>query len=240
MSKASGPSPDVKTDFPVSATQRIYRELRRKIIRGEITPGEKLKIHTLTALFDIGASPIREALSLLTSDQLVERIDQRGFRAAPASEANFREILTLRCALGDIAVRGSIRQGDSAWEEALVLIHHRLARADRDDVEQWETLHKDFHMGLLSACGSPLLLRYCSQLYDLNIRYRYLAGQADAYAARDITGEHQELLDAVLNRDADLAAQRLIAHYTRTGSYLAAQFAQAHRFNDSRQSATEG
>lgn len=58
-------------------------------------------------LLDMGASPICEALSLLTSDMLVERIGQRGFRAAPASPANFEEILKLRCTLEDMALRQS-------------------------------------------------------------------------------------------------------------------------------------
>jgi len=80
-----------------SATQRTYRTIRRMIVTGEVRPGEKLKIEGLRLRLDTGASPIREALSLLTSEHLVERIDQRGFRAAPTSRKNFDEILLLRC-----------------------------------------------------------------------------------------------------------------------------------------------
>ncbi len=66
-------------EFPVSATQRVFQILRHKIIIGEIPPGERLKVEELKTVLDTGATPIREALSLLTSDQLVERIVQRGF-----------------------------------------------------------------------------------------------------------------------------------------------------------------
>jgi DNA-binding GntR family transcriptional regulator len=62
----------------------------------------------LRARLGIGASPILEALSLLPSDQLVERIDHRGFRAAETTRENFEEILTLRCSLEDIALRQNI------------------------------------------------------------------------------------------------------------------------------------
>ncbi|MBA5764745.1 GntR family transcriptional regulator, partial [Vibrio sp. 404] len=62
-----------------SATQRAYQMLRHMIVTGVLRPGEKLKIDALRRKLDTGASPIREALSLLTSDNLVERIDQRGF-----------------------------------------------------------------------------------------------------------------------------------------------------------------
>jgi len=222
----SVPAPPAKRHASsVSSTQRVYHELRERLIRGLIAPGERLKIETLKESLRTGASPIREALSLLTSDQLVERIDQRGFRAAPASEAHFREILNLRCRLESMALATSVESGDTDWQERLVLTHHRLARVDRPDTDTWEPLHKDFHLSLLSACGSPILIRFCEQLYDLNIRYRFLAGRAIGYGKRDVAVEHAELLDAALSRDAALAARRLIEHYTRTGDFLGDRFA---------------
>lgn len=213
----------VETQPPQSATQRVTTELRQQIIRGKLPPGDKLKVESLKTLLNTGASPIREALSLLTSDQLVERIDQRGFRVAPVSNEHFQEILMLRCELEDIALRSSIEKGDTQWEEELVLSHHRLAKASKD-AEEWEVLHKAFHTVLLSACGSPILLRFCDQLYDLNIRYRYLAGTAGGYAKRNVASEHQGILDATIQRDQQLASKLLKQHYTRTGEFLAELF----------------
>ncbi|MEP0451984.1 MAG: GntR family transcriptional regulator [Roseibium sp.] len=203
-----------------SATQKAYLAIQRMIVVGEISAGEKLKIGTLTAKLGTGASPVREALSLLTSDQLVERIDHRGFRAAQTSRENFEEILGLRCALEDRALRQSIARATNEWEERLVLSHHRMVRQRREDVEAFEALHKTFHMTLLDNCGSPILIRYCSQLYDLNIRYRYIAGQTVNYQSRDIAAEHQAILAAAVDRDVDLAAERLLNHYRQTGAFL--------------------
>ncbi len=211
-------------DVVKSATQRAYQGIRKRIINGEILPGERLKVESLKVLLNTGASPIREALSLLTSDQLVERIDQRGFRAASASKQHFQEILMLRCQLEDLAIRGSIGSGDTQWEESLVLCHYRLQQADRNDPEQWEHLHRAFHSALLLGCGSPILLRFCDQLYDLNVRYRFLAGKSGRYSKRDIASEHQSILDAALARDATLASDLLIRHYKLTGEFLADQF----------------
>lgn len=83
-----------------SATHHAYRLVRNMIVVGDLKPGEKLKVDGLRERLNTGASPIREALSLLTSDHLVERIDQRGFRTDEVSAHNFREILKLRCVLG--------------------------------------------------------------------------------------------------------------------------------------------
>lgn len=206
-----------------SATHGAYRRLREMILTGELPPGQKLKIEQLRGLLDTGASPVREALSLLTSDMLVERIDQRGFRAAPVSKCNFEEILLLRCNLEETALRASIANADRAWEDRLVLRHHHMKKAGEKGAPDFEDAHKAFHMALLDNSKLPLLLRYCSQLYDLNIRYRYLAAGGPSYKKRDITAEHQQILDAALDRDADTATQHLIDHYRRTGKYLSSQ-----------------
>lgn len=205
-----------------SATQTAYMSLRDMILTGKLPAGEKLKIERLRGLLQTGASPIREALSLLTSDMLVERLDQRGFRAAPASFKNFQEILTLRCTLEDMALRQSIAEGGPDWEEALVISHHRMRRARSEGVEAFELAHKAFHMALLANADSPILLRYCSQLYDLNIRYRYIAAADSRYKQRDVSAEHEAIFEAAVERDADAAATALIQHYQRTGEYLAA------------------
>ena len=147
-----------------SSTQRAYLELREAIITGRIPPGERLKVEALKEALSTGASPVREALSLLVSDQLVERLDQRGFRVANTSEAQFQEILGLRCQLEVMALRESVEIGGDEWEEELVLSHHRMTKAERDEPESFEARHKDFHMALLAASSSPILLKFCAQL----------------------------------------------------------------------------
>lgn len=203
-----------------SATNRAYQTLHTMIVMGELKPGEKLKIDGLRKLLDTGASPIREALSLLTSDNLVERIDQRGFRTADVSGENFREILKLRCVLEDLALRESIANDTEDWEEAVVLAHHRMQRAQDNGQDNFENLHKAFHMTLLDRCDAPILMKFCSQLYDLNIRYRYLAGSALNYQRRDVSKEHASIMQATIAGNADLASDLLLKHYRKTGAFL--------------------
>lgn len=211
---------------PLSMTQMAYERLRADIMSGELAPGRKLKIEELRKLYDVGTSPIREALSLLTSDHFVERIDQRGFRVAEISTEEFEEVLTTRCWLEERALRESIAGGDAAWEEQVVLAAYRLSRVPRSDGNdhfhanaEWEVRHKHFHMTMISACGSSILFRFCDQLYDQNIRYRQSSGPR-AYPLRDVTAEHGAICDAVLARNADLAVERLLTHYTQTGRFL--------------------
>lgn len=210
----------------LSLTSRAHALMREDIITGALLPGQKLKIEDLRKRYGIGASPIREALSLLTSDHLVERIDQRGFRVARVSAAEFEELLRTRIWLEERALRESIANGDTEWEEQVVLATYRLSRVARSSSgngivasEEWERRHRHFHMTLLAACDSSILLRFCGQLYDQNTRYRHLAVPS-AYPKRDITEEHSAICDAALARDADTAVDLLKAHYQRTSIYL--------------------
>ncbi len=129
---------------------------------------------------------------------MAERIDQRGFSVAHVSEADFAELLKTRAWLDERALRESIANGDRQWQEAVVLAHYRpsktprtpapekaraRASAPRSSVER-EQCHRAFHFALLVACGSTMLLRFCQQLYDQNIRYRFLSGRS-AYPKRD-------------------------------------------------------
>ncbi len=100
---------------------------------------------------------------------------------------------------------------------------HRLARTPVPvgrgaDPQAWAAAHRDFHMALLSACGSTWLLSYAGNLYDQAERYRLLRAlrTPNAALARDIAAEHQELLDAALSRDARRAMAALREHYERT------------------------
>ena len=221
--------PDAQT-APESLTRRIYARLRADIIAGRLEPDRKLKIEELRKSYGVGASPIREALSHLASDHLVERLDQRGFRVAGVSAAEFDDLFKTRCWLEERALRESIAHGGSDWEERVVLAAYRLDSVPRSESadqfipnSEWEILHRAFHGALISACGSAILLRFCDQLYDQNIRYRILSNLSE-YPKRNKIAEHEGIKEAALARDADLAVERLLAHYSHTGSYLVGRF----------------
>jgi len=206
---------------PSSITQRVRDELRDQIVSGSIEPGMRLKVEDLKRQLNVGTAPIREALSLLTSDQLVERLDQRGFRVAEATAAHFNDLLALRCLLEERAIQDSIRHADDDWEVLVRQAYADWASADPAAPQRRERLHKQFHMSLLAACGSPMLFGLCNQLYDQNIRYRFIAGRSAQYAARNVDDEHAQILASALDRDAEFTAALLLKHYRRTGIFVA-------------------
>lgn len=204
----------------------VYFRIRNDILVGELRPGEKLRTQHLSRRYAVGNSPVREALNRLSSDGLVVREDQRGFRVSTVSKADLLELVNTRCWLEDIALRQSIKNGDTEWEETLVLAFHRFSRVKRSqsDAEyipnpDWDRVHRDFHMALLSACGSRYLMTYCDHLFDQADRYRRL-GIVAAYPHRDQVPEHRAIMAAAMDRDADKAAERLTEHYNRTAKII--------------------
>lgn len=209
-----------------SRTSIIYTAMREDIIKGVLEPGLKLKIEDLSTRYNVGSSPIREALSLLTSDALVARNDQRGFRVVEVSINEFDELLKTRIWLEQRALEESFKHGRTQWEEDIILATYRLSRISRSSSadefivnNHWEDLHKKYHMALISACGSSILLNFCDQLYDRNTRYRHLTGPY-AYPKREINTEHANLSEAVLERDSKKTVSLLIDHYSSTGELL--------------------
>ena len=204
----------------------VYDQLRAGLVAGDLEPGSKLAIEALAGRFDTSATPLREALNRLVSDGLVERREQRGFVVAGISADDLAEITRTRCWLEEIALRESIAARSTAWEEALVLAHHRLARTPRslsdsrfEDNPAWEPLHRAFHRALISGCGSRWLLAFCEQLADQHHRYRRLSAPR-AFVKRGVKSEHQQLLKAAIDGRTDEAVSLLQAHIETTARII--------------------
>ncbi|MEF3049202.1 GntR family transcriptional regulator [Pseudotabrizicola sp. L79] len=209
-----------------SLTSLAHHRIRDMVLSGELLPGSKIQIDALCKKLEIGASPVREALSILSSERLVVRHEQRGFRAPEISADDFAVLLDTRCRVEGLALADAIEHGGLEWEERIVLLQYRLATLDRiGNAPAWEVAHRDFHAALIAACPSPYLLSFCAQLYDLAVRYRNVAHQTAA-PQRKINDEHAQIAAAALARDTTRAVDLLVAHYRTTGEFLARSLAE--------------
>jgi len=212
----------------INLTQGAYERLRADLLSCRILPGTRLKIQDLCQRLSVSLGAIREALSRLTSEGLVVAEPQRGFRAAPISPEDLQDLTKVRIEIDSLCLRRAIEFGDVDWEAGLVAAFHRLSRtperASEDPTrssDEWAEAHGAFHTALVEGCGSPWLMRLHGQLYDQSERYRRLSVSL-APRRRNIGGEHQKILDAVLARDADKAVRLLAAHLGATTAILLA------------------
>jgi GntR family transcriptional regulator, carbon starvation induced regulator len=83
-------------------------------------------MEALRQRYQVGASPIREALSQLTAEGLVVRVDQSGFHVAEVNPRDIDELLWVRCRIDEIALRESIARGVEEWEHQIVLAEQKF------------------------------------------------------------------------------------------------------------------
>ena len=88
-----------------------------------------MHIGRLQKAYKVGATPLREALSKLTSLDLVTAQGQRGFRVAPVSVENLIDVTRMRAMLEIAALRLALASGDRDWEATIVAAEHRLRAA---------------------------------------------------------------------------------------------------------------
>src|SRR5262245_47332984 len=207
---------------PKTLASDVYERLRHDLVQGVIEPNRRLRLETMRDRYGVGASPIREALNRLASEGLVDQIDKRGFRTCPLTFSELDELMRTRCWLGEIAVRESIEHGDAEWEERCLIAFHRMERGpapisrDSEQRAEADTLHKKFHEQLISACRSQILVRFWNSLFDRARRYQSLSLNPDNRPPRDVNAEHKALLDAMLERDVEVAVRLHSEHLQRT------------------------
>ena len=203
---------------PRSQTSAAYARLKAEILAGKASPGEKLKINEIAAQLEVSPGAVREALSRLVPEGFVVSRDQRGFIVAPISIEDLLDLTRLRCDIEEIALRRSVAEGDASWEASVLATAHRLRRtprvADGTPNLDWLTQHEQFHRALVNGASSPRLLALNSQLYQQLERYRLLGWNADRN--RDVDTEHQALVDAALDRDADELVRLARGHFEQT------------------------
>jgi len=209
-----------------SLVEDVYGTLRADILFGRRLPSSRLQLNELAEEQGVSLSVVREAVTRLASEDLVESTPQRGFSVRPLSVEHLQDLTWVRVQLESLALRQSIAKGDVSWEADLVAAHHRLAvtpmyfenGAGNTD---WLAAHGAFHAALAAAAGSPILERHRRQLYEASELYRMWASNLPHHPHRaHVDEEHKAIFDAALGRDADLAVDLLTQHLQTTARHL--------------------
>lgn len=165
-----------------------------------LAPGAPLRSDELRARYNVGISPLREALTRLASERLVTSVGQRGFRVAPLTAYDVQDTMMTRIVIEREALARSIRNGDIAWETAVVAAFHALSRNPIPTepgaaTQIWAAHHRQFHMALLSACNSRWQLELAGLLFDQAERHRLLRGKflPRQKLKRDTVREHRRI-----------------------------------------------
>jgi len=208
ISTFKDPTVSAPVDADVSPSQAAAYWLRRDIVRGVFQPMDRLKVEDLVKFYEIGHSPIREAIVLTSASGLVEHEYQKGYRAAPVSLADYDDVLSVYQRLYKLAISMAIDIGGDAWEERVVVQLHRTGKitkappdGDPQTRERWQRAYWEFHGEMLSGCGSPLMLQLLGDIGFRLERYVNLFANIETDRLRDNHAEHKQIVDALMERD---------------------------------------
>ena len=220
-------SNDISVSKHESMAQRAYRIIRADIISGARPPGERLLIEMLKTIYDIGPTPLREALQKLSTEGLVLALEKRGFMVSPLDLDEFSDLNIARIEIEKVALSRSIALGDRQWESRVVAATYLMNKEDAALLasgngvsDAWEAANAEFHATMIAACGSKWLLQMRDHLQDMCERYRRSSISQSirktGNGKRDVGKEHAAISNAVLARDARLACQLTESHYMKT------------------------
>lgn len=207
-------------------TDKTYRELRNDIIAGKLAAGSKLKLEGLSGEYQVGMSPLREALTRLIGDLLVVSEGQRGFWVAPLSLEELDDVSRVRALIETEALQLSIQRGGAEWERDVTASFRNLAEIEHDlpytselldpkVLNDWECRNRAFHAALVSACGSPILIKLRTLLYRQSERYRRVSLNTSR-DRRNVHDEHAAIFEAAIARNTLRACRMTDLHVRRT------------------------
>lgn len=190
----------------------VHDRLRTKILTLQFRPGTRLVEDELSATFNAGRTPVREALLRLQGEGLVSR--QRGWIVEATDPANFRSIFEARIAIEGYAARLAAERLD---EPGLARLAALMAEMDQLDKPRAEIsrLNRAFHVEIVKASGNSLFIemheRTQFQYWNLRMPVVFVKEQLAVSAE-----QHRALFDALQRHDGDRAEEATRVHIEST------------------------
>lgn len=198
---------NAETRTATSQAAAAYAQLRHDIIRCKLAPGESTTEATLAARYGFGKTPIREALTNLAHDGLVQRVPKVGYRISPVTLNDARSLHQVRAALERLAVRlATGRLDESTLRRLDELCKVGYDPAEPDTIDAFLLANTEIHTTMAAASGNPRLYSLLSNVLQEIERLVYLAIRIGGPAVR-LSQTHDGLLKALAAGDADAAVE---------------------------------
>jgi DNA-binding GntR family transcriptional regulator len=196
-----------------------YLLLRNEILQGTLAPSTSLDQEAIATRLGLSTTPVREALRRLESEKLVISRSHRDTIVAPVSLEVIENTYRVRVALDPLAVSLA---AVNATDEQLAAIE-RMCTAPRYD-DPVADLHSNraMHRAVYAACGNSTLVEILDMLWDRSDRYRLIVLRAKSIA-QSAHREHQAIIRALLDRDAERSEALMREHIASSPGYIRQQ-----------------
>jgi DNA-binding FadR family transcriptional regulator len=227
----------LKTIARIQRSTEVRNQLEAAIRRGDFAPGSKIPSEReLVETFGVSRVSVREAIRSLEALGQVTVQHGRGVfvndRRSGVGEPMARwldlhrdetvELLDVRAALDATATEKAVLRYREAEIEAIERAHDAFRSAVAAD-EFDELVHLDgaFHLAIAEASGNRLLYDLLVDLTAYLSSHRHVALSADGRARRSLE-EHDRVVEAILERDAERARVAMVEHLASVREYFVA------------------
>ena len=205
----------MKSSIPRTVKGALVENLRDDIIRGDLVPGQHLRLEEIAARFDVSTMPVREALRDLEAEGLVTIFPHRSAVVTQLSADDLQDIYDIRATLEEMATRLAVPLVTKATLTELTSLVEQI-EDHLSDVATLVKLNHQFHLTLYAASGRRHLcelnriLRYRTQHY-LHAFIIELGRMPQAQV------EHRAVLEACKHSDAEQAGTIIHDHVAQVG-----------------------
>lgn len=196
---------------PRALYEEVAENLRQRIFRRELEPGSWIDEVKLAQEYGISRTPLREALKVLAAEGLVTMKVRRGAYVTEVSERDLAEVYHLLALLESDAAAVVARKGTEAQLQQLQALHRELEAAV-DDRDRFFAINERFHMLLLELAGNRWRNQMVADLRKVMKLNRHNSLLKSGRIEESLA-EHAQVMDALLARDGNAAAQRMQAHF---------------------------
>lgn len=194
---------------------RIHREIRQRILTGDLPSGTHLAAAEIANEFRVSRTPAREALLLLASQGFIDVIPNRGAYVRSWSREDIEEVFELRALLEPQAAWRAASRASAEDVAELEGLAEEMEEASRSrsasDRDRLAVLNDLFHRRIANIAGGPRLERFINDTYELVLQAWTYGSFSDEDMARSMM-HHRDLISAFRTGDAPLARSVMEGH----------------------------
>ena len=206
------PKFEVKMDEFLPLRDVVFNTLRQAILRGELKPGERLMEIQLANRLGVSRTPIREAIRKLELEGLVLMIPRKGAEVAEITEKNMLDVLEVRRALEELAVKLACeRITEEEIQELKDAADAFQKILSEKDITKIAEADEAFHDVIFKSTGNDRLIQLLNSLREQMYRYRLEYLKREEYHPQ-LLEEHQQIIDRITRKDQSEAAELIDRH----------------------------
>jgi len=199
-----------------SLSKKIHEVLKDRIVNGELKPGERLLDDQLASIFGVSRTPVREALTRLATEGLVEIVPRSGVYVKKLTREDIEQIYEIRKVLEGLAARKATPLITERQIKQLTVLFNK-ARDSTGKINYKGHIELDIklHDLILGSCQNERLARIMANLYTLIHVFRVRVGKNEEKAEQALR-DHQRIFEAIKAGDEDKAEKAMMEHIERS------------------------